>query len=449
MKKVFFAAIAAATVLSCNQPEEPTTPSPTLEISVPQEIVFDVKGRSDNSVITVTTNQQEWNYALEPENGNGWLTAAQSGDKLTLTALERTAETVLEPVEVTISVSEELSYTVNVSHEWAYLYKIWGPHIALHTVSANGRYLAGYNSDAAIVVDLTRLEYDGNGETVMAAGYEVTTYTPEDNPEMYVEGTFCLNGVDNNGNGYPLSVTPDASLRLYYERDDITNPYLYVNGTRTDLPQAADYPELLQADYRGAYPDYITPDGSVIAGRFLSYTPYIAMYWKKNAAGEYVAGNIAKDVIQYTIDPDQGWVTFTEWPVNQPGGGVSPNGKYAFGALITGTRATNTHKPYIFDIEKGETTLVPDVTSGNATAATNDGTLFYSVPYTGGAARDAFVFENGTSVALTEWIGENYGIDVGEAGTGTLKAITEDGKTLSWFENTVDVGYVNHIIVVK
>ncbi len=335
-------------------------------------------------------------------------------------------------------------HTMNIT-----LYKIFGPHIALTAISENGRYIAGYNSDAGMVIDVTKLIYvfneeTGEMETGFEDGYVVPVYTPENNPEMTVDFVFAVQAVDNNGNAYPMSVTPDGSIMVNYRRvSGREQPFIIENGIEKDLPLPTEY-YVIPEDFRGAQPDYISADGNVIVGRFHTYSPYVSMYWKKNGAGEYECGSIARELV---VTQQSGpYTDMIEYPVNQPASGASFNGRYAYGSIHRGTNNSQPRRPYIFDIETGVTTLVPNQTSANATAATDDGILFFATPYSGGGLRTPYVFENGTTRTLAEWVKENYDLDI--PNSGTVRIVSRDKKVVVWFENSVD-GYVNHILVVK
>lgn len=464
--KLLLAAVVLASVffVACREnpensddPKDPDPETPTLTISAPEQIEFNADGTGDYSEITVATNQPDWDYTMDPGDGHGWLTADKSGDKLTLIAAPRTEETAPATVAITFSAGEATTVTVTASQlaatphvERPYLYKIFGPGIALTAISENGHYTAGYNGDAGIVVDVTKLihvtnEETGEEETAFEEGYEVEVYTLEDNPDMMIDFVFALQAVDNDGNAYPMSVTPDGSTTLYYRKiDGKQTPFIIENGVEKALPFPDEY-YVVPEDMRGVLPDCISSDGNVIVGRFLTYHPYVSMYWKKNAAGEYVCGSIAPELVVTTQNGE--YIDMVEYPVNQPASGVSFNGRYAYGSIHTGTDSADPRKPYIFDIETGVTTLVPDQISANATLATDDGTLFFATPFAGGAVRTPWVFENGVTRTFAEWVKENYDLDV--ENTGTVRAISRDRKVVVWFENTVEYGYVNHIIVVK
>lgn len=331
----------------------------------------------------------------------------------------------------------------------AYLYKLWGPNIALTGMSENGRYVCGYTGDLGIVIDLDKVTYDANGDTFLEEG-ALKEYLPEENPNLFAETTFCLQGVDNNGNPYPLGVTPDGQSVLNYDvAAGVLSPYVVVNGVRQDLPPATDR-YVVDEDYRGACPDVISADGNVIVGRIRAYAMYVSTYWKKDAAGNWISGAIAKDLVVTKDNPP--YIDLIEYPVHKPGSGLSYNGKYAAGAIHVGTDNNNPRRPYIHNIETGVTTLVPGVESANTSCVTDDGILFYSTPFVVGGGGSPYVFENGAVKTFSEWVGENYewakDYDLGVLDYGVVKSISPDKKVVLWFLNSAE-GFVNYVIVVR
>lgn len=86
-----------------DNPFEGEIPTPTLEINVPSEIVFQADATCPHSVITVTTNQPTWTYSLNPYDGAEWLSAQQSGNTLKLIAEKNNSTEERKKVFVTIS----------------------------------------------------------------------------------------------------------------------------------------------------------------------------------------------------------------------------------------------------------------------------------------------------------------------------------------------------------
>ncbi len=73
---------------------------PTLTTDAPEVINFNADGTGGMAAITVTTNQDEWGFALVPEGGNGWLTAVKDGNTLSLTAASNTLPVEVEDVVI-------------------------------------------------------------------------------------------------------------------------------------------------------------------------------------------------------------------------------------------------------------------------------------------------------------------------------------------------------------
>ena len=120
MKKLTMGLLTALYLLLASCGDDPVKPdTPTLDIDPATEIVFAADGTGGVEAITVTTNQDEWNYTLTPENGAGWLTAAKDGNKLNLTAAPNTETTAPESVTIKFTAGEAPEKTVTVKQSAA------------------------------------------------------------------------------------------------------------------------------------------------------------------------------------------------------------------------------------------------------------------------------------------------------------------------------------------
>ena len=105
---------------SCgNDPVDPNPDTPTLDIDPTTEIVFNADGTGGVEAITVTTNQDEWNYTLTPDDGAGWLTVEKDGNKLNLTAAPNTETTTPESVTIKFTAGNAPEKTVTVKQKAA------------------------------------------------------------------------------------------------------------------------------------------------------------------------------------------------------------------------------------------------------------------------------------------------------------------------------------------
>ncbi len=453
MKKLLPAILALAIFASCNKTENETD---TLDISAPSEIVFNADGTGEHSEITVTTDAAEWSYEMAPEDGNGWLTADRLENKLTLAATPRTESTAPAAVTITFRAGNAPVKTVTAtqlpaSPQVSALYEFSLANVAIVAVSENGRYVTGYNSDGGFVLDVTKLRHDEEGLTVLEEGYAVPVYTPEQNPELIFDYTFLMQAVDNEGTPYPMSVTPDGSTMVGFTGSPFeggVQPCLFIDGTEKLLPIPDSY-YVVDEDYYGAYAAYISADANLVVGEMQTYAPQVAVYWTKNAAGEYEWHEIAADMIE--TEPNGEYIDLTVYPeLSFPASGASVNGKYTFGALITTTAEAlitdADSRPYILDVETGELTFVPDHNNAIPSAVSDDGTLFF-FEYDSDAGEIPYVFKNGSTKIFKEWVKENYDLDIA-ANVGTVQTVSKDRKVIAWYEMTMD-GFVNHIIVVE
>lgn len=101
MKKITMAFAALSLLFAACEREGGGTEAATLEIDAPSEITFNADGTGGRASIAVTTNQSEWDYAMSPTDGAGWLTALKDEGVLKLTAAPNTSG--VEPASVTIT----------------------------------------------------------------------------------------------------------------------------------------------------------------------------------------------------------------------------------------------------------------------------------------------------------------------------------------------------------
>lgn len=468
MKKVLLAAFAATAMFAgCKKGgDEGATLSKGAFSVTTDNVVFDFFTRtSPNSEITVTSPDGSYSYAMEPADGAGWLAANQSGSKLTLSLIQRDETTAPEPVTLTITSGTE-SATVNVTHEWAYIHTLTGTRMAFDAVSENGRFIGGFNSDMALVVDATQLRNDENGTTIPFVPFGEHKPTldadgvPVSTDPLVLEGTFFMHYIDNSGNPYTIGATPDGSIRLHYTtQGGSTTPYYKENGVTETLPQPTNY-YVAEQDFRGTYPDVISADGNVILGRFRTYSPLVSCGWKKNSSGQYECFDVAPDVVemQKVVDGSGNPILqdgkelydFKYFPVNIPGGGISWNGKYISGVVRDRVAGGGYRQPFIFDVETGTTTRVTGVEASDVgPVATDDGLLFYSTTVNE-ADYTPYVFnvQDKTSIELATWVRNRFGIEFTQSDAGRIGGVSRDQKTICWYKNSAE-GMINYVVVVR
>lgn len=92
--------LAGGILISCKQDSEI---KPLLATDAPEEIVYNADGTGGQTVITVSTNQEEWDFTLSPEDGNSWLAAEKGENTITMKVSENDELKNRDEVQMTIS----------------------------------------------------------------------------------------------------------------------------------------------------------------------------------------------------------------------------------------------------------------------------------------------------------------------------------------------------------
>ena len=114
--KLGVCALAAISLFACKEDDPPVTPpvTPTLSIS-PSEATIEFIAAGEAKTVEVTTNQEEWNVTLTPEDGHEWLSVTNNEGSFTLTAAENTATTAPENVLITVTAGDAEPVTITAS----------------------------------------------------------------------------------------------------------------------------------------------------------------------------------------------------------------------------------------------------------------------------------------------------------------------------------------------
>lgn len=88
--------------------------SANLKTDAPSKITFNADGTGEMNLITVTTNRPQWEYAISPEDGAGWLTVKKIGNTLQLEATENPSAIPREEVILTISADKAPDVQISV-----------------------------------------------------------------------------------------------------------------------------------------------------------------------------------------------------------------------------------------------------------------------------------------------------------------------------------------------
>ena len=102
--------LAGAFMVSCGEQGV----LPTLDIDVPEEIVFAADGTGGVPMIQVSTNQPSWSYSLTPSDGSGWLTVRQVGAVLLLDASPNTIARARPTVTIKFSAGDAVPVETTV-----------------------------------------------------------------------------------------------------------------------------------------------------------------------------------------------------------------------------------------------------------------------------------------------------------------------------------------------
>lgn len=119
-----------------------------------------------------------------------------------------------------------------------------------------------------------------------------------------------------------FDVTPDGTIAVGCLLDDMWMPTacIWKNGERTILP--CPTPEECGFDHDGANAQYVSADGSVIAGYLQDWhSSRPAIIWRLQADGSYKADVISKDIWELNYGDGK---TYLEFQVQA----ISPNGKW-------------------------------------------------------------------------------------------------------------------------
>jgi hypothetical protein len=121
MKKLMMLFAALSLFMIACKDEIKTPPQEekaTLEIDAPASITFEADGTGGMEAITVTTNQEEWDYAVvaaEDEGYTEWLTVVKEDNQLKLTATPTDATVVPVPVKITFTAGDAAEKTTIVN----------------------------------------------------------------------------------------------------------------------------------------------------------------------------------------------------------------------------------------------------------------------------------------------------------------------------------------------
>ncbi len=155
---------------------------PVFNTDAPAEIEFNADGTGGYPVITVDANQ-EWNFTLMPADGNGWLTASRSGNRINLTAEPNNNVTAPAPVTLLFTPAEAAPVFVTV------------------------KQLA---AASALTVDpyVTELIFNADGTSDQATSFTVSTNENTWNVTLSPSGSWL--SVNKNVNTFTLTAAPNA-----------------------------------------------------------------------------------------------------------------------------------------------------------------------------------------------------------------------------------------------
>jgi hypothetical protein len=437
--KFFFNAIAVAAIaispLSCSDDNKPVD-----NTIVPDQVTLHFTSKAESPKTVEVKGTTNWVAVTQIE----WITLEKQDNKLIVAAQPSRSLTNREGIITIVDNADpennaEIQVTQDHGTPKKYDFILGG--IPIERLSPNGRYAAGEWDINGVVFDLYQIADDN---------YQPAQYSKDTHPHLTSEGSFVLRGVADDGTPFAGGVAADGSTTVKFEKnaDNLYVPYLVKNGVSTPLDFPSSY--ITETSYKGVYVDLISADGKYILGRInADGITWIACKWTLEGTN-YVFGEIAPDLIEY--DPSN--YKFNKYPRPQNITGLSVMGEYSSGAVSTPSGGTifnpipAKYMPYIYKMSDGTLTVLEDEADSNASFVTDDGTLFYSTPYTFpvGGNRTPNVYRDGTKLSFSEWVNSTYGLNV--ENKGVVSAVAKDYSVLVWYTMET-TGYVNHFIIVE
>ena len=259
-----------------------------------------------------------------------------------------------------------------------------------------------YNGIRCLSDDARFIVFQNDGEAVYAMTIDGEPY------DIKVPDGYHSPGVEQ--------MSADGSVWVGYikkEGGPLYVPCKWVDGE----PEVLEYPEILidgvTPTYNGTMARGCSDDGSVIYGS--EWTSFLMLYWVDD---ELV--NIGYDNGELINESDSVNGLHTE----SQNTSMSPDGryvgcKYGLGSMSGAVPAlidTQTGRYYTMDFDGTVLTIGPD------------GTVFGASPSFGVSQGLVLDFENNTSVALEDWLYQEYGVNIGSG--RMVNKVSTDGNVL-------------------
>ena len=253
------------------------------------------------------------------------------------------------------------------------------------------------SDDARYIV----FDHDGNAITTMTIDGEVHEIKV---PDGYKHGN--VESMSADGSIWVGHVMKEGAVGYW--------PCRWINGE----PEILDRPEYqidgVTPTFAGCLARGCSDDGSVIYGS--EWDAMLLVYWKNGKLF-----NIGEETGE--IIPGENYAAINGLTMYATNTNISPDGKYI--ATEYKMRKGSTTMPAIVNTQTWQYHTLSSEQNCISTTVGPDGTVFGTLSAMQGYVFD---FENGTSIALEDWVQQEYGITIGSG--RTVNNISNDGKVL-------------------
>ena len=295
-----------------------------------------------------------------------------------------------------------IAYMTNEHEAWL-IDTETGEETALEEPPYPGSSSSHYNGLRCISDDARYIvfDHDGNAITTMTIDGEVHEIKV---PDGYKHGN--VESMSADGSIWVGHVMKEGAVGYW--------PCRWINGE----PEILDRPEYqidgVTPTFAGCLARGCSDDGSVIYGS--EWDAMLLVYWKNGKLF-----NIGEETGE--IIPGENYAAINGLTMYATNTNVSPDGKYI--ATEYKMRKGSTTMPAIVNTQTGQYQTLSSEQNCISTTVGPDGTVFGTLSAMQGYVFD---FENGTSIALEDWVQHEYGITIGSG--RTVNNISNDGKVL-------------------